>query len=92
MRKALLKGRCHKGLYPLPVESLKLAFGAFKPFLARWHSRLRHPSIPIAERIVSKFNLPCSSESNKNLYVMHAKEPRVINFLIRSPILVRVIL
>jgi hypothetical protein len=64
-RKPLLKGRCHKGLYPLQVESLKLAFGAFKPSLARWHSHLGHPSIPIIERIVSHFNLPCSSESNK---------------------------
>jgi hypothetical protein len=37
-KRHVLKGRCHKGLYPLPVESLKLAFGAFKPSLARWHS------------------------------------------------------
>jgi hypothetical protein len=34
-RKPLLKGHCHKGLYPLPVESLKLAFGVFKPSLGR---------------------------------------------------------
>jgi hypothetical protein len=63
-RRHLLRGRCHKGLYPLPVKSLKLAFGVFKPSLARWYSRLGHPSIPIIERVVNKFNLPCSSESN----------------------------
>jgi hypothetical protein len=33
MRKLLLKGWCHNGLYPLPLKSLKLAFGAFKPSL-----------------------------------------------------------
>jgi hypothetical protein len=61
----LLRGRCHKGLDPLPVKSLKLIFGVFKPSLARWHSRLGHPSIPIIERVISKFNLPCSSEFDK---------------------------
>jgi hypothetical protein len=64
-RRPLLKGRCHKGFYPLPVESLKLAFGVFKPSLERWHNRLGHPSTPIIKKVVSKFNLPCSSHFNK---------------------------
>jgi hypothetical protein len=33
-RRPLLRGRCHKGIYPLLVKSLKPAFGVFKPFLA----------------------------------------------------------
>jgi hypothetical protein len=65
MRRPLLKGWYHKGLYPLLVESLKLVFGAFKPSLARWHSQLGHPFIPIVERVVNKFKIPCSSEFNK---------------------------
>jgi hypothetical protein len=65
MRMPLLKGRCHKELYLLPVESLKLAFGVFNPSLERWHSRVGHPSTPVVEKVVSKFNLPCSGESNK---------------------------
>jgi hypothetical protein len=47
------------------MESLKLAFGVFKPSLERWHSHLGHPSTPIVEKVVSMFNLPCLSESNK---------------------------
>jgi hypothetical protein len=64
-RRPLLRGRCHKGLYPLPVKSLKLTLGVFKPSFAWWHSRLGHPSIPIIKRVVNKFNLPSSSEFNK---------------------------
>jgi hypothetical protein len=66
MRKPLLRGPCHNGLYPLPLKSLKLDFGAFKPSLERWHSHLGHPSFPIIERVVSSFGLPCSSKSNKD--------------------------
>jgi hypothetical protein len=69
-RRLLLKGRCHNGLYPLPLKSLKksskLAFGVYKPSLERWHNRLSHASIPIVERVVSSFNLSCASESNKH--------------------------
>jgi hypothetical protein len=65
MRKPLLRGRCHNSLYPLPVKSLKFAHGVFKPYLEIWHNRLGHPSIPIVERVISSFNLPCSSDQNK---------------------------
>jgi hypothetical protein len=64
-RRPLFRGRCQKGLYPLSVKSLKLAFGVFKPSLAWWHNRLGHPFISIVERVINKFNLPCSSEFNK---------------------------
>jgi hypothetical protein len=65
-RKPLLRGRCRNGLYPLPVKSLKLAFGVSKPSFERWHSRLDHPSVPIVEKVISNFNLPCSSDPNKS--------------------------
>jgi hypothetical protein len=65
-RKPLLRGRCHNGLYPLPLKSLKLVFGAFKPSLERWHNRLGHPFFPIVKRVVSSFDLPCSSKSKKD--------------------------
>jgi hypothetical protein len=65
-RKPLLRGWCHNGLYPLTLKSLKLVFGAFKPSLERWHSRLGHPSFPIIKRVVSSFGLPCSSKSKRD--------------------------
>ncbi|WVZ90814.1 hypothetical protein U9M48_037076 [Paspalum notatum var. saurae] len=34
----LLKGRCHKGLYPLPSSFPKQAYGAVKPSVERWQS------------------------------------------------------
>jgi histone deacetylase 1/2 len=65
-KNTILKGRCRKGLYPLPPSRpIKQAFGAVKPLFARWHSRLGHPSSPIVSRMVSSHKLPCSFESNK---------------------------
>ena len=59
-RNTILKGRCHKGLYPLPsTQSIKQAYGVIKPSLARWHSRLGHPAYPIVTKVVSSNNLPC---------------------------------
>jgi hypothetical protein len=66
-RKPLLKGRCRNGLYPLPMKSLKLAFGVSKTSFERWHSCLGHPSVPIIKKVISNFNLPYSSDSNKSL-------------------------
>jgi hypothetical protein len=64
-KNTILKGRCHKGLYPLPPAPIKQAFGVDKPSLARWHSRLGHPSFPIVTRVVNSNSLPCLAESNK---------------------------
>jgi histone deacetylase 1/2 len=60
-KKTLLEGRCKGGLYPLP-ESCKEALSAARPSVARWHSRLGHPSFPIVNRVVSDNNLSCSRE------------------------------
>ncbi|WVZ96930.1 LOW QUALITY PROTEIN: hypothetical protein U9M48_042510 [Paspalum notatum var. saurae] len=59
-RTTLLKGRCQGGLYPVPSTSSKQVHGVIKPALERWHSRLGHLSIPIVEKVISSFNLPCS--------------------------------
>lgn len=64
-KSTLLKGRCHKGLYPLPSVTSKQAFGVTNPSFERWHSRLGHPAAPIVQRVISSFNLPCRVESNK---------------------------
>jgi hypothetical protein len=65
-KNTILRGRCHKGLYPLPSSHpIKQAYGAVKPTFARWHSRLVHPSSPIVSRVASSNKLPCSFESNK---------------------------
>ena len=61
----ILEGRCHKGLYPLPLASIKQVFSVDKPSLWRWHDRLGHPSLPIVIRVISGNSLPCLAESNK---------------------------
>jgi hypothetical protein len=66
-RNILLKGRCHRGLYPLPSPSImkayKEAYSAIKLSLSQWHSHLGHPSYSIVSQIVSNNSLPISSES-----------------------------
>jgi hypothetical protein len=66
-RSTILRGRCQKGLYPLPATppSIKNALGVNKPSFDKWHSRLGHPAAPIVQKIISSFNLPCHVESNK---------------------------
>jgi hypothetical protein len=65
-RTTLLKGNCHRGLYPLPSSChKKLALGVNKPSLARWHDRLGHPAFQVVERVLRDYNLPHQVESNK---------------------------
>jgi hypothetical protein len=64
-RKLLLKGKCHKGLYPLPSSFTRQVFGVSRPSFHRWHNRLGHPAAPIVQKVISLFNLPCHFESNK---------------------------
>jgi hypothetical protein len=65
--KLLLKGRCHKGLYPLPTSFTKQVFGVSRPSFQKWHSHLGDPATAIVNKVISLFNLPCHSESNKEL-------------------------
>jgi hypothetical protein len=52
-RNILLKGACREGLYPLPTAAFKklvfgvnkMAGGAIKPSVERWHNSLGHPAI-----------------------------------------------
>ena len=65
-KNTILRGRCHKGLYPLPsTQSVKQAYGVVKPSLERWHSRLGRPAYPIVTKVVSSNNLPCSVDENR---------------------------
>jgi hypothetical protein len=56
-RSILLRGPCRGGIYPLPTSFFKksafgvnkLACGAIKPSIERWHSRLGHPAVPIVQ-------------------------------------------
>jgi hypothetical protein len=61
----ILKGPCRKGLYPLPTSTKKQAFGVVKPSFERWHNRPGHASTPIISKVISKNNLPCLDEPNK---------------------------
>jgi hypothetical protein len=65
--KLLLKGRCHTGLYPLAASFAKQVFGVSRPSFQKWHSHLGHPATAIVNKVISLFNLPCHSESNKEL-------------------------
>jgi hypothetical protein len=74
LRSVLLKGPCLGGLYPFPSSSLtkfslgvnKIACGVIKPSLDRWHSRLGHPSIPLVQRVIRAFDLPCLDQEIKD--------------------------
>jgi hypothetical protein len=70
MRRVLLHGPCKGGLYPLPPSTSKfrkLVFSAIKISVARWHSRLGHPSRDIVRHVILKNNLPSSHfESSKD--------------------------
>jgi hypothetical protein len=49
-KNTILRGRCHRGLYPLPpTRPVKRVFEVVKPTFSRWHSRLGHPSSPIVK-------------------------------------------
>nr|AAT85031.1 putative polyprotein [Oryza sativa Japonica Group]ABF96679.1 retrotransposon protein, putative, Ty1-copia subclass [Oryza sativa Japonica Group] len=70
MRRTLLRGRCHKGLYALPSPSshhhqVKQVYGVTKPSFERWHSRLGHPSYTVVEKVIKSQNLPCLDVSEQ---------------------------
>jgi hypothetical protein len=65
-KKMLLEGKCRDGLYPIP-ESRREAHSAIKPSMARWHSRLGHPALPIVNRVISENNFPCVKEGRQDL-------------------------
>jgi hypothetical protein len=68
----ILEGRCHKGLYPLPVHSIKQACGASRAPLSRWHSRLGHPLSVIVNQVISKNNPPVLDQSSSSESVCDA--------------------
>ena len=70
-KKVIHQGRCKGGMYPLVLQpsgvgSRKQVFGAIKPSVSRWHSRLGHPSFPIVDHVVKNNKLPCISDQNLN--------------------------
>jgi hypothetical protein len=83
MRRPLFRGRCHNGLYCVPLNFLKQVVN--KPSIAQWHNHLGHPSIPI-QKVINRFSLSCCKKSNIVLCVMFIKNAKVINFLIPNPI------
>jgi histone deacetylase 1/2 len=67
-KRTLLEGKCRGGLYLLPTfESRREAHSAIKPYMARWHSRLGHPALPIVNRVISENNLPCVREDHRDM-------------------------
>jgi hypothetical protein len=65
-RRTILRGPCHRGLYPLSTDSsLKQANAVDKPTVSKWHNRLGHPSLPMVTKVIDNNNLSCSSVSNK---------------------------
>jgi hypothetical protein len=90
--KAILhRGRCVGGIYPFisslvsPQDS-KHAFVVVKPSQDKWHSRLGHPSIVIVRQVVSKNNLPCSSQSSlESICDSCQRKLKVISYLTLFP-------
>jgi hypothetical protein len=99
-RNILLKGPCRGGLYPLLAATFKkLACGVNKSVLGvnkssieRWHSRLGHPTLPIIQRVIRKFNLPCLAHEEKVQFVLLVNKQRVISSHILYPLAHRVTL
>jgi len=60
----LHQGRCEHGLYPLN-SSNKEASLIVKPSTTVWHHRLGHASTPVVHRVISRYKLPFSSDSNQ---------------------------
>lgn len=72
MRRTLLRGRCHKGLYALPSappsqHHTKQVYGVSQPSFERLHSHLGHPSYVVVEKLIKSHKLPCLDVSNKVL-------------------------
>ena len=68
-RELIHHGRCIGGLYPITSGALsrkrcRQVYSIVKPYLARWHERLGHPSSVIVKQVVNKGNLPLSSSQN----------------------------
>jgi hypothetical protein len=64
-KKVLLKGPCKKGIYPLVSSSSvknKQVFSVIKPPASRCHGHLGHPSFQIVQKIIRKYELPCSNK------------------------------
>jgi hypothetical protein len=65
-RKTLLHNKARGGLYRLPCNmastSSKHVLSSSKNSTTRWHARLGHPSSSTVRLVLSKNNLPCSSE------------------------------
>jgi hypothetical protein len=65
MKRAVFRGPCHDGLYPLVLVSSDLskhALATIKHSSSTWHRRLGHPSSFIVHKILRKHNLSYSAE------------------------------
>ena len=70
-RELLHHGRCVGGLYPITSRAVsrkrhRQVYYIVKPSLERWHQRLGHPSLKIADQVVNRGNLQLSSHENKD--------------------------
>jgi hypothetical protein len=67
--KTLLQGKSKGGPFPLPSSASSIScgkqiFSTAKITSTRWHARLGHPSTSIVRFVLSKNNLPFSSDSS----------------------------
>lgn len=70
MRRPLLRGRFHNGIYPLLLNSLKQAFAVSKSSVARQHSHLGHPSTPYPFFFLKRDSLLQSRLGQTHNYVL----------------------
>jgi hypothetical protein len=66
-REILIRGWCQDGIYMLNLASLHTALQNSQVSKTRWHCRLGYASPQIVQKLISRFDLPCSSESNKHV-------------------------
>jgi hypothetical protein len=69
-RKIIMRGRCHRGLYPLPSlehSSSRCVLSVTKPLVSRWHGRMGHPSYATVHKVLISNNLGFSRKSNNGV-------------------------
>jgi hypothetical protein len=85
-RKLLLKGKCHKGLYPLPSSFTRQVFGVSRQSFHRWHNRLGHPAAPIVQKVISLLIFLAILSPVKGRSMMLVSKPKAINYHIQNPL------
>jgi hypothetical protein len=80
-KEAILRGRCHGGLYEIKAPVIKQALSSVKVSRDMWHSHLGHPALPFSMFFIVMIYLLLSSPIKIDQFVMLVNKERVISYL-----------